>query len=423
MRSGLGHLLGLLLLPALAAAGEPGAAASADPLADLERQIELRVPRGAGPSSAPTVRERPRGESAARVERTASTPALVEHEYPVPHTHPEPHLHLHWHSILEPFEQLFIRRAVVSGILAGGICAWLGLFVVLRRMVFVGIALAQVAAAGVALAVFTALDPISVALATTLTVSCWIGLSTPRRATSPEARVGLLYAAAGSLAIILLAKSATGEGEQLEMLQGSLLAVPPGRVMELVVLALFVGLLHVAGFSRLVAVSFDPLTAQVAGVRIWLWNLILLLTLGTGISISIQMCGLLLVFGYMLLPAMAGLATGLRLPGVLTVALGCQALSTIAGIWLAYEADWPPGPAIVLTMLAFLAVVVPVIRATLARSRRSPTTQAQTRSPGRHVESERVSPRDLPPDRSRASETSTVDGGSAPTAIKPPSSA
>jgi len=122
-------------------------------------------------------------------------------------------------------------------------------------------------------------------------------------------------------------------------------------------MAVVVALLHAFGFRRLLVVSYDPLTAQIAGVRVWFWNLLLFLALGAGISVSIQSCGLLLVFGYLLVPAAVGLVAGFRLPGVLASAMACQAVGTVAGLWLAYELDLPPGPAIVVMMLALLIVV------------------------------------------------------------------
>lgn len=338
----------LLFGIALAAAQvspSPAPSPSVDPLAELERQLEATA------RVTPAVPLAPH-----RHELQYPRPAPVRHVYPIEHEHPAPHRHERTHDLWEPFREPFIVRAMEAGVLAGFVCAWLGVFVVLRRMVFVGIALAQVASAAVALAVFMGWDPITLALLATLSFSALSGLARVRGWLNPEARIGVVYVLAGSIAVVLLAKSGSGEAEQLEMLQGSLLTIPLVRLRDLGLVATVVAVLQVFGYKKLVAVSFDPLFAHVAGVRVWLWNLLLFLTLGAGISISIQSCGLLLVFGYLVLPAATGLVAGLRLPGVFAVAVISQAVATVSGLWLAYEIDTPPGPTIVIVMCGLLAL-------------------------------------------------------------------
>ena len=315
------------------AAPAPSPATDADPLTMLESQISASPPNPG----------------------LAAVP--VHHAIPEDHTHPMPHQHRETHDWLFAFRAEFMQRAILAGLLASCACAWLGVFVVLRRMVFVGIGLAEVASAGVAIGVYMSWPPVPIALFATMLFSAFAGVLRLKGELSPEARIGLVYVVAGAMAVILLARSGTGDAEQLEMLQGSLLTISGSGLANLGALAVSVLILHLVGFKRLVAVSFDPLTAHVAGVRVWAWNLALFLTLGAGISVSIQGCGLLLVFGYLLIPAVTGLLTGLRLPGVMVVALTSSAVCTVVGLWLAFEWDWPPGPAIVAVMAGLLGLV------------------------------------------------------------------
>ena len=323
-------LLLALVSPLFAASPAPAASAEADPLAALEKQIEASPPNPGLP------------------------PLPVHHTAPEEHTHPVPHYHHEAHDIFFAFRADFMQRAILAGVLASFACAWLGVFVVLRRMVFVGIGLAEVASAGVALGVYMDWPPVTVALIATVAFSAFAGVVRLRGQITPEARIGLVYVVAGAVAVILLARSGTGEAEQLEMLQGSLLTISGTGLAHLALLAVTVAVTHAIGYRRLVAVSFDPLTAHVAGVSVFGWNLVLFLLLGAGISISLQGCGLLLVFGYLLIPSVTGLVSGLRLPGVFVIALTSAAASTVIGLWLAFEWDWPPGPAIVVVMAAVL---------------------------------------------------------------------
>lgn len=282
--------------------------------------------------------------------------AGTHHAAPFPHVDPPRHAHGKSHGWSEAFSYPFIQRAILAGLLAGGICAWLGVFILLRRMVFMGVALAQVASGGVALGVFMDWPPAPTAMLATLGASILAGMTRLKGRLTTEAHLGVTYLLAGGAAILFIAKSGRGEAEQLEMLNGNLLIVGPGLLWQLAAAALLIGVFHVLGNRSLISVGFAPVSASVEGLNVLAWDLVFFLALGGGIGVSIQGCGLLLVFGYLVIPPACGLLCRLRMPGVFLVAQVCQALGTVAGIWLAYERDTPAGPTIVLTMLAFLAL-------------------------------------------------------------------
>lgn len=254
----------------------------------------------------------------------------------------------------------FMRRALLAGLLAGAICAWLGLFVVLRRMVFLGVSLAQVASAGVALGVFLGYSPLLAALLASILAGALLGALEGRATAASGTRIGFAYLIGGALALSLLSKSGTGEAEQLQLLQGNLLMVDDARLRMLFAFAGALVLIHLTCFRRFVALSFDPTYARLLGLDVRAWNLLFFVILAMGISVSIRSCGLLLVFGYLVLPAAAGLLTGLRLPGALAVAFAVQAVGTAVGLWASYELDLPPGPTIVELMGVFLLLVPPL---------------------------------------------------------------
>ena len=309
----------------------------------------------------------------AEMEREILESAGAHHEFsPNPHSHPAPHLHTQESHALDAFRYPFMQRALLAGVLAGASCAWLGVFVVLRRMVFVGVALAQMASCGVAFGVFYDLDPLICAVLVSLTSSLVLGMAQIRGPLTPSARIGLAYLIGGSLAILMLSKSGTGEAEQLEMIQGSLLTVGGHSIQRLIGLALTVLIVHVVGFKKLLGISFDPLYAALIGVNVWLWNLILFTLLGVGVSLTIQSCGLVLFFGYLILPAATGLASGCRTPGVVVIAQCSQALATVLGLWVAFEFDLPGGPTIVLVLVLLLLIMLTLV-ALLKRIRWSAT--------------------------------------------------
>lgn len=324
------------------------AAAEDDPLASVEAQLGK-----AHPASASIPRYGPTTPSAAhpRSDRT--------HLHPEPHEHPEPHVHTAhaWH---DAFRLPFMQRALLTGLMAGAVCSWLGVFVILRRLVFAAIALAQVASAGIGLAVFMGWNPAAAGMVAAVLASVASSNSRIRKQLPGEAYMGIVYVAAASVAILLLAQSGTGEAEQLELLHGNLLIVSDARLTLLALVAASTLIFHLLGFNRLIAIAFDPVTETVAGSRVWLWDFCYFLLLGLGIGVAIQNCGLLLVFGYLIVPASAGFLAGVRFPGVLLIATICHSVSTALGLWTAYELDLPAGPAVVAAMVACLPLTAAI---------------------------------------------------------------
>lgn len=259
---------------------------------------------------------------------------------------------------------------VLAGtMIVAAVCSYLGVFIVLRRAVFVGAALAQVSSLGVALALFASglleasqglhfhVAPQPVALV--LTVIAAVAMAVQRRegAIPRETLIGVAYAAASGLAILVVALSTHAESEVLNLMFGNVLAIDSGEVLQLAALGLVVGTVHLLFFKEFLFVSFDPDMAMALGVRERLWNVLLFLTIGITISLAIRAAGALVVFDFLVLPAATALVMrqGLRAAFALAVAAGLT--SAFAGISISYVADLPTGPTIVAVSAALMLVV------------------------------------------------------------------
>jgi ABC-type Mn2+/Zn2+ transport system permease subunit len=111
--------------------------------------------------------------------------------------------------------------------LVAAMCSFLGVYVVLKRIVFLSIALAQMASAGVALGLLLHVHPLVTALAGSLAGAACLARAGQRRWVPVEAVLGVSYVLAGALAVIFLAKNPLGEARALSMLFGNILSVPP----------------------------------------------------------------------------------------------------------------------------------------------------------------------------------------------------
>lgn len=263
---------------------------------------------------------------------------------------------------MTPWEVLqlpFARHALLAALLVGGLGGWLGVFVVLRRIVFVGIVLAQLAALGVALSFHIRAVPAELlALACTLGGALLLSRPLGGRWLPREATIAFLYAASTAAATLLVARSAQGESHLLGLLFGNILTLDGGEVARLAAVAAGVALLHGIFHKEFLFTSFDPVTARSAGYRVAAWDLLFDLSLAVAIAMSIHAAGALLVFSCLVQPAMVGLLLAKGMRGVSSWAVGSGLFAAAAGVWLSIQFDLPSGPCIVATSSALVLLAL-----------------------------------------------------------------
>ena len=279
-------------------------------------------------------------------------------------------------KLVEMFQQTFMLNVLFGTMVVAAICSYLGVFIVLRRAVFVGAALAQVSSLGVALALFASgaidawwgvhvhLAPQPVALVLTLVAATLMAVQHKETRLPRETTIGVVYAAAAALAILVVALSTHAESEVLNLMFGNVLAIGFPEVLLLSGVACCVALIHWTFFKEFLFVSFDPDMAIALGLSGRMWNVLLFLTVGMTISLAIRAAGALVVFNFLVLPAATALLLrgSLRRTFVIAIVVGLG--SSLAGITLSYVADLPSGPTIVAVSALLLASVALLPRRT-----------------------------------------------------------
>jgi zinc transport system permease protein len=261
---------------------------------------------------------------------------------------------------------LLFREALYGALVIALACSVLGVYVVLRRIVFVGAALAQLSSAGIALGLFLyglgiggelTHHPVAMALIVTIAGAMFFGIGGGGRAgVPPDAVIGVTYAVAAAAGIILIAKAKVGEAHDI-FLQGNILGITRADTLVLIAVAVPVLLVHVIFYKEFLFVSFDRETARTLGYNVKFWNLFLYFTLGVVIAYAMQFAGVLLVFNFLVLPAVTGLLLARSMRGIFTVAVASALLAALAGFSLSVPFDLPSGPAIIAVsgMIALLA--------------------------------------------------------------------
>lgn len=260
---------------------------------------------------------------------------------------------------------LLFREALYGALVIAVACSVLGVYVVLRRIVFVGAAIAQLSSAGIAVALFLGGlglgagitgHPTMFAVVFALAGAMFFALGGGGRAgVPPDATIGLAYAGAASLGILLLAKAKGGEAHDI-LLQGNILGITRADTLVLLGVTIPVLLAHLLFYKEFLFVSFDRETARTLGYRVTFWNLFLYFTLGLVIAFAMQFAGVMLVFNFLVVPAVTGILLARSMRGIFTVAVVSAVIAAVAGFSLSVPFDLPSGPAIigVSTILALL---------------------------------------------------------------------
>ncbi len=249
--------------------------------------------------------------------------------------------------MIDIFTQSFMLTALFAGLITGLACAYLGVFIILKRIVFMGVALAEVAALGVALGLFIGANPFVCASILTLIGVIIFWAAHTERSLSRESFIGFIYVFCASLAVLLIAKNPMAEAKGINLISGNLLYTTWQDIAILGSVVLLVLSIHLAFFKRFLFVSFDKETAYTAGINTNALDLLLYVTIGIIISLATKICGVIFVFASLLIPAMIGLVFARRVRMIFIIACVSACLCVAAGLVLSYVWDLPTSPVIV----------------------------------------------------------------------------
>jgi zinc/manganese transport system permease protein len=244
-----------------------------------------------------------------------------------------------------------------------GIHAYLGIHVLAREVIFVDIAMAQIAAVGVSGAFLMGIETESwgawgSSLAATTLGAMVLALSRSRkRRVSQEAVIGLVYAVASAAVVLLVSEAPHGAEHIRAMLVGSLLGVSGAEVLKVGALYAGVGALHWACRQPFFLISNDPDAAWGAGWRVRAWDFLFYASFGVVVASSVRIAGVLLVFSYLVAPAVAASLVGGPLPRRLVIGWAFGVAVSIAGMLASAGLDLPTGATIVCAFGAALLLL------------------------------------------------------------------
>jgi zinc transport system permease protein len=261
------------------------------------------------------------------------------------------------------------RNPMIVALLSAALCGFVGVFIVLKRVIFVSAALSQLSGIGVALffwlASLVGLDahnpplwanPTWFALLFAVLGSALFSLNLEHRRLRGESVIGLSYLVASSLVLIVLnsPRIAQEAHEVNDLLYGNAVAVAPEQIWIVAGVAAAVLVTHALFHKEFVFVSFDPEMARTLGYRTGAWQLVLFVSIGVAISVATRAIGALPVFAFMIIPPAAALLLATRLAGVFALAVGIALASAALGYYVSFVFSLPTGASMVVVAALFL---------------------------------------------------------------------
>jgi zinc/manganese transport system permease protein len=252
----------------------------------------------------------------------------------------------------------FAALPLAAAIIFTGIHTWFGLQVLRRNVVFADLALAQVSALGATVAVVAGHAPSSAAgYAYTLLFAAGgalllAGSRSLVQSVRQEAFIGVLYVVATAATILVIDRSPQGAEHVKRMLVGGILSVSSDEVVRFTLLYAAIGALHWTFQRHLMAAANE---AASTSRRTAVWDLVFYLSFGLVVTSSVTVAGVLLVFCFLIVPALVGSLFSSAIPAALIIGWGAGAFASACGIFGSFLLDAPTGA---VTVLAFAAVLI-----------------------------------------------------------------
>ena len=265
--------------------------------------------------------------------------------------------------MLEAFD--IMKWPLLACLLLPGLLVYLGLHIVRREIIFVDLALAQVAALGTCVGILLHYEANSwasylLSLAFTFAGAAIFTMTrTHHRRVPQEALIGIVYVVTAALGILLLSRSPEGNEELRRTLIGEVLLVTPELVLRTFALYVVIGLVHFFCRKKFFAISFEPERAEADGIAIGWWDFLFYAMFGWVVTSFVQIGGVLLVFSFLIVPAVCANFLADSLGAKLLIGWATATVASVAGLYGSYALDLPTGAAIVCALgIALILTIV-----------------------------------------------------------------
>jgi len=251
--------------------------------------------------------------------------------------------------MFEMFQLPFMVQAFEVAIITGLLLSYLGVHVVGRGIVFVDLALGQISSLGVAFAAFIGTGLTSIPLIFTLVGALLMSFINIRdKRLKQEAIIGILYAFASALTVLLISKTPHGDSDIQEVLFGNILSVSNETIKLIGIIFACIALMHIVFFRKFFALtkSFENGENHLVGL-FNIWNFLFYISIGLAIVFAVRVNGVIPVFSFLIIPAVSAILLSKNYTVVVIIAMVISILASFLGLNFSFHYDFPAGSSIV----------------------------------------------------------------------------
>jgi zinc transport system permease protein len=251
----------------------------------------------------------------------------------------------------------FAQKALLAGVLSGALLAVMGVYVVLKKMSFIGDGIAHSAFGGVALGLLLGVNTTLAAVVFAWVTAMAIGVSKKKTRTSEDALIGIFFAFTMALGVIFIGLNKHYNGDVFGYLFGDILAVTDSDVFTLAGVAAAVLLCVYVFYKELLFFCFDEEGARVSGIPADFIYFLLLTLITASIVASIKVVGIILAVAFLIIPASAALLVTRKFKTVMIIAVAISVVSVMTGFVFSYVFNVASGAAIVVTAAVIFGII------------------------------------------------------------------
>jgi len=251
--------------------------------------------------------------------------------------------------MFDMFQLPFMVQALAAAIITGVLLSYLGVHVVGRGIVFVDLALGQISSLGVAFAAFMGFGLTTIPLVFTLTGALLMSFLNIRdKRLKQEAIIGIFYAFASALTVLLISKTPHGDSDIQEVLFGNILSVSWGQITTIGIVFGIIALVHLVFFRKFFTLteSFENGDNHQVGIFNF-WNFLFYISIGLVIVFAVKVNGVIPVFSFLIIPAVSAIMIAKNKVAVIIIAVIISILGSFFGLDFSFHYDFPAGSSIV----------------------------------------------------------------------------
>jgi zinc transport system permease protein len=258
--------------------------------------------------------------------------------------------------MLEALQYDFMRNALAAGVLAAIACGIVGVYVVVKKIVFISGGIAHASFGGVGLGFFLGINPVVGALFFTLASALGMGTLSRRTSLPEDTVIGIFWAVGMALGVIFVGLSPGYAVDLFSYLFGNILFVPTSDLVLMLILDAVIALVVFLLYKEFMAISFDEEFGIVVGVPVERLYLTLLCLIALTVVVLIRVVGVILVIAMLTIPAAMAKQFTYNLKKMMFFSALLGIIFVLCGLWLSYELDLASGATIVIVSGVFFLI-------------------------------------------------------------------